>query len=209
MTSTSRKWIYSTPIVEGVLDREQFSMIEEPLPRLRDGQALARVILINIHCGTRARMVLGTTKPGETDPANYACAEIVDSRGSSFKPGDIIACQAGWQEFQVVSSAHSAIGYAPATEQTKALNRTNSQWNYVFRPSLAAKWSADILMDVFGTSGMTAYFGVHECGPIGPGDEVLVAAASGSTGSLVAQLCQKRGGQRGRTSGWQGSLHLD
>ena len=48
-------------------------------------------------------------------------------------------------------------------------------------------------MDVFGTSGMTAYFGLRECGPLMPRDRVLVAGASGAVGSIAAQLAKKAG----------------
>jgi len=49
------------------------------------------------------------------------------------------------------------------------------------------------LMEMFGTSGMTAYFGMRECGPLMPRDCVAVAAATGSVGSIVAQLAKIAG----------------
>ena len=93
----------------------------------------------------------------------------------------------------MISSLDPAIGYGPVTPATKALNHTNCQWTYVFRPQMAQAWPADVLMDVFGTSGMTAYFGMRQCGPIAPGDQVLTAAATGSVGSLAAQLAKIAG----------------
>src|SRR6266404_829251 len=35
---------------------------------------------------------------------------------------------------------------------------------------------------------MTAYFGMRECGPLMPRDSVAVAGATGSVGSIAAQL---------------------
>jgi hypothetical protein len=191
---TYRKWIFARPVVDNALGPENFELRELPLPELEDGQALARVKLINIHAGTRARMAAGMTQLGETDVSNYACAEVVKSRDPAFKEGDVIACQAGWQEYQVISSQDGpGGGYPPPSELVKAVNGTNSQWCYVFRPAMVKMWPPEVLMDVFGTSGMTAYFGIREAGPLMPRDRVLVAGASGSVGSMAAQLAKISG----------------
>lgn len=118
---------------------------------------------------------------------------MIKTRDPAFNEGDLIACQAGWQEFQYIRSTDPAIGYGPVSPETKALNQTNSQWTYVFRPQIAARWSPEILLSVFGTSGMTAYFGMRECGPLSSEDAVLVAATSGSVGSIAAQLAKAAG----------------
>lgn len=193
MRTKYRQWIFAKPMVDDALGLEQFALRELPLPELEDGQALVRVKLLNIHSGTRWRMASGMTRIGATDPSNYACAEVVQSRDSTFKEGDVIACQAGWQEYQIVSSNDVSVGYGPANELVKALNGTNSQWNYVFRPALVKMWPPEVLMEMFGTSGMTAYFGMRECGPLMPKDSVAVAAATGSVGSIVAQLAKIAG----------------
>jgi hypothetical protein len=116
-------------------------------------------------------MALGMTALGDTEHSNYACAEVVLSRDAAFEEGDVIACQAGWQDYQIISSADAAIGYPPASELT---------------PS-------EVLMEMFGTSGMTAYFGMRQCGPIMPSDAVLVAGATGSVGSIAARLARVAG----------------
>jgi NADPH-dependent curcumin reductase CurA len=75
----------------------------------------------------------------------------------------------------------------------KELNGTNSAWAYVFRPVMTRMYEPDVLMDIFGTSGITAYFGMRECGPLTPGDKVAVAATTGSVGAIFAQLAKERG----------------
>src|SRR3978361_1355905 len=117
-------------MVKHVLGPEQFELREVAIPELQQGEALVRVKLLNIHSGTRARMANGMTRLGDTDRSNYACAEVIQSRDKTFKEGDIIACQAGWQDFQIVSSADASVGYGPPGELVKALNGSNSQWNY-------------------------------------------------------------------------------
>jgi NADPH-dependent curcumin reductase len=109
--SYRRRWIYAKGMVENALGVEQFELREQPMPELKDGQALVRVKLINVHSSTRLRMALGMTALGDTEYSNYACAEVVQSRDATFKEGDVIACQAGWQDYQIISSADAAIGY--------------------------------------------------------------------------------------------------
>ena len=193
MPARYRQWIFARPMVNDVLGPEQFELREGPIPELKQGQALVRVKLLNIHSGTRARMANGMTKLGDTDRSNYACAEVVQSRDQTFREGDVIACQAGWQDYQVVSSEDASVGYGPASELVKALNGTNSQWNYVFRPAMVKMWPPEVLMEMFGTSGMTAYFGMRECGPLMPRDCVAVAGTTGSVGSIAAQLARIAG----------------
>ncbi|MEA2894545.1 MAG: hypothetical protein QOJ84_160, partial [Bradyrhizobium sp.] len=188
-----RQWIFAHPMVNDVLGLEQFELREVPIPELTPGQALVRVKLLNIHSGTRARMANGMTRLGDTDRSNYACAEVMQSRDPTFKEGDVIACQAGWQDFQIVSSGDASVGYGPPSELLKALNGTNSQWNYVFRPAMVKMWPPEVLMEMFGTSGMTAYFGMRECGPLMPKDCVAVAGTTGSVGSIAAQLARIAG----------------
>jgi NADPH-dependent curcumin reductase CurA len=193
MQTTHRQWIFATPLVHDKVHPEQFELRSVPIPELEHGQALVRVKLINIHSNTRLRMSRGMILLGSTDPACYACAEVVTSRDPAFREGDIIACQSGWQDYQIISSADPAIGYGPASELTKSLNGTNSQWTYAFRPAMVKMWPPEVLMEMFGTSGMTAYFGMRECGPLMAGDAVAVAGASGSVGSIAAQLAKKAG----------------
>jgi NADPH-dependent curcumin reductase CurA len=193
MPKSYRQWIYAKPMVDDRLGVEQFEMREHIIPDLKSGEALVRIKLVNVHSNTRTRMALGVTALGDTERSNYACGEVVRSRDAAFKEGNVIACQAGWQDYQVLSSADAAIGYPPASEMTKALNHTNSQWTYVFRPEIVRMWSSEVLMEMFGTSGMTAYFGMRQCGPITPSDAVLVAGATGSVGSIAAQLARIAG----------------
>jgi len=187
-----RQWVYAHPMRDSVLEPPLFELRELPVPALEAGQALVRVKLINVHAATRQRLASGATPLGGTVRSNYACAEVIRSRDPAFREGEVIACQAGWQDLQVISSSEPAVGYAVPSEAVKALNRTQSQWCYAFRPELAGKWPAAVLMDVFGTSGMTAYFGMRECGPLRPGEQVAVAV-TGSVGSLVAQLARHAG----------------
>ena len=193
MPRTTRQWIYGKAVENDTLGPESFELREVALPALKAGELLVRVRLINIHSHTRMRMSKQQLKLGETERGSYACAEVLESRAAHFAAGDIIACQAGWQEYQVIGTEVGAMNHGSATELVKALHHTGSPWTYGFRPALAKAWNAETLMSVFGTSGMTAYFGLRECGPLMPRDRVLVAAATGAVGSIAAQLAKAAG----------------
>jgi NADPH-dependent curcumin reductase CurA len=49
------------------------------------------------------------------------------------------------------------------------------------------------LMSVFGIAGLTAYFGLLECGKPKAGETVVVSAAAGSVGSIVGQIAKIKG----------------
>src|SRR3979409_1224996 len=129
MPTKLRQWIFVRPMVNDLLGLEQFELREVPIPELQQGQALVRVKLVNIHSGTRARMANGMTRPGDTDRSNYACAEVMQSRDPTFKEGDVVACQAGWQDYQIVSSEDGSVGYGPARQRAKPLNGPDTNWN--------------------------------------------------------------------------------
>ena len=166
-------------------------LTEQPLPALAEGQALVRTRLINLH--SRTRLKLAKMAVGETDLANYGLAEIVASRDPLLPEGSSVHWQLGWQDWQVISRDEKPIGYAPPTPAVRALNQTHAPMNYVLRPEIAQGWPSDAVMHVFGTSGTTALLGLRRCGPISAGENVLVAAASGSVGSLAAQIAKAKG----------------
>lgn len=188
-----RQWVVKEGVAGGVLREQNFEQRVVPMPHMQEGEALARIKLINVHAATRMRIARGLIPEGATDPNNYACAQIVRSRDPAFAVGDVIACQAGWQEYQIVRSSDPPVGFNEPCELVQALNRTRSPWTYVFRPALVRMYPPEVLMEIFGTSGMTAWFGMQQYGPLMPRDTVAVAATTGSVGSIVAQLAKAAG----------------
>jgi NADPH-dependent curcumin reductase len=190
---TFRQWIIARPLENESLTASHFKQRILPMQALQDGEALVRIKLVNVHAATRLRIAKGHVPVGQTDPENYACGQIVASKDPTFAVGDTVACQAGWQEYQVIRSADGPVGFARPHESVVFLNRTQSPWTYVFRPELVRSWSPSVLLEIFGTSGMTAWFGLRQCGPLMPNDAVAVAAVTGSVGSIVAQLAKAAG----------------
>ena len=82
---------------------------------------------------------------------------VVESCAKGFAPGDIVETSLGWQDRGVV----------------------NAQLARKVDVSLAPVSTA---LGVLGMPGLTAYFGLLEVGRAGPGDVVVVSAASGAVG---------------------------
>ncbi|PYE23116.1 hypothetical protein C7410_10811 [Paraburkholderia silvatlantica] len=191
--ATFDRWVVGACVQHDALRVSDFVRESLPMPAVPTGAALVRIRLLNIHSATRQRIVRGTVAAGQTESRNYACGEVVASRDTAFAVGVLIACQAGWQQYQLVSSQDLPVGFSEANELVRVVNRTRSPWMYVFRPEMVRMWTPDVLLDVFGTSGMVAYFGLRENGPVTPRDTIAVGAASGSVGSLIAQLAKASG----------------
>jgi len=99
--------------------------------------------------------------------AGGALAEVVEANGSDLKPGDLVFADTGWQEYAVL----------PAKRLAK----------------LPALEPMTHLLSVYGVAGLTAYFGLLECGRPKAGETVVVSAAAGSVGSIVGQIAKLKG----------------
>ncbi|HEY2482603.1 MAG TPA: NADP-dependent oxidoreductase, partial [Caulobacteraceae bacterium] len=99
--------------------------------------------------------------------AGGALAEVVESRATHLTPGDLVFADTGWQEWAAVP-ARGLI----------ALPRVEPLTH---------------LLSVFGVAGLTAYFGLIECGRPKAGETVVVSAAAGSVGSIVGQIAKIKG----------------
>ena len=193
---TVKKWILTKNVGDdNKLTADHFKLIEEPMPQIKKGEALVKVLLCNIHANTRNLMKKGgSTKVGETDKTNYSIAQVIQSMDKTFKEGDTITCAGGWNTYQTTSSDLSredvGAGHGAPREfaLVEELNGSNSRTAYVFRPVMLKQYTPDVLMDVFGTSGLTAYYGVREVGPIMPRDRVAVSGTTGSVGAMAAQI---------------------
>jgi NADPH-dependent curcumin reductase CurA len=96
-----------------------------------------------------------------------ALAEVVESRDPAFAPGDIVHAETGWQDYAAL----------PGAGLTK----------------VAAIEPLTHLLNVYGVAGLTAYFGLLECGQPKAGETVVVSAAAGAVGSLVGQIARIKG----------------
>jgi hypothetical protein len=148
---------------------ENFRMETLPIPEPAEGQAVLRTIFLSLDPYMRGRMNDGPSyaapvQIGEPITAR-AVSEVVESKSPAVKAGDIVLCDAGWQEYFV-------------TEGSKVQK---------LDPSAAPVSTA---LGVLGMPGLTAYTGLLNIGQPKAGETVVVGAAAGAVGAVVGQLAK-------------------
>ncbi|MGA2951873.1 MAG: NADP-dependent oxidoreductase [Caulobacteraceae bacterium] len=155
---------------QGRLEPSHFSLQEGERPLPEDGQVLVKALYVSLDAANRAWMQGATyrsaLKAGDV-MAGGALAEVVESRAPGLAPGDLVFADTGWQEWAAVS----ARGLSPLPRLEPLTH----------------------LLSVFGVAGLTAYFGLLECGRPKAGETVVVSAAAGSVGTLVGQIAKIKG----------------
>ncbi|NBU27176.1 MAG: NADP-dependent oxidoreductase, partial [Caulobacteraceae bacterium] len=114
--------------------------------------------------------------------AGGALAEVVESRAGHLNPGDLVFADTGWQEFAVVKAS----GLSPIPRMEPLTH----------------------LLSVYGVAGLTAYFGLLECGQPKADETVVVSAAAGSVGSIVGQIARIKGCRTVAIAGGQAKCDL-
>ncbi len=160
----------SRPRGEPTLDN--FRLVEAQVAEPGPQQVLLRTVYLSLDPYMRGRMNAGDSyaKPvevGQVMEGRSVC-EVVKSNVPSYKTGDIVLAETGWQTFslsdgtqlQKVDAALGPISYA---------------------------------LGVLGMPGLTAYTGLLNIGKPQAGETLVVAAASGAVGSLVGQIAKIKG----------------
>jgi NADPH-dependent curcumin reductase CurA len=152
------------------LAREHFRLIETPAPAPGEGEVLLRTRYISLDAANRAWMQGATYRSALESGqvmAGGALAEVAASNVDHLKPGDLVFADTGWQDYAVLPGKRLA--------------------------KLPVMEPMTHLMSVYGIAGLTAYFGLLECGQPKAGDTVVVSAAAGSVGSVVGQIARIKG----------------
>src|SRR6516225_8224534 len=133
----------------GRLGPEHFKLTDAVIPEPKDGEALLRVRYVSLDAANRAWMHGATYRSAieaNSVMAGGAIAEVVASKSSELKPGDIVFGDTGWQDYAAVPAKH-------LTKMPKIEPMTH-------------------LLSVYGVAGLTAYFGLLDVGKPKPGETV-------------------------------------
>ncbi len=157
----------------GLPDESCFELVEEPLDALAPDLVRVRVESISIDPAMRAWIdeenYLAPLALGET-MRGLAVGRVVESHSDRLSPGDWVQGPLGVQTFTDISSFN--------------LKRIDPD----------EKVSPSAWVGALGlTAGMTAYFGLLECGPFEPGETVVMSAAAGAVGSIAGQIARIKG----------------
>jgi hypothetical protein len=172
--TTNRQWLLASR-PQGEPSADNFRLVEQPVPELRDGQVLVRHHYLSLDPYMRGRMNEGKSyaapQPLGEVMIGGTAGEVVASRHPAYAPGDRVVGMGGWQEYAVVDAG-----------QRGALHKVDTS-----RIPLSAYLGA------VGMPGVTAWYGLTQIIDPKAGETVVVSAASGAVGSVVGQLAKARG----------------
>src|SRR5215216_6837981 len=102
MSDTINRQILLVEKPTGKLGPEHFKMIDGAVPAPKDGEALVRSRYISLDAANRAWMHGATYRAAveaNTVMAGGGIAEVVSSKSSDLKAGDIVYGETGWQDY--------------------------------------------------------------------------------------------------------------
>lgn len=167
---TANRQIVLADLPKGKLEPTHFRQAEGTVGSPGEGEVLLKVRYVSLDAANRAWMQGATYRSalqaGDV-MAGGALAEVVESKADNLKVGDLVFADTGWQEYAVLPAKH--LVKLPHVEPLTHL------------------------ISVYGVAGLTAYFGLLECGLPKAGETVVVSAAAGSVGLFVGQIAKIKG----------------
>jgi NADPH-dependent curcumin reductase len=173
MTEMNRRWVLAAR-PQGALKDSDFRRDDQPIPQPGEGEFLVRQTHLSFDPTQRGWISMDTYLPAVPIGAVVRAGgvgQVVQSNNPNFKVGQLVQGGFGWQDYFLTKGMTEFMPVAP-----------------VF-PGI----SPEHALGVFGTTGLTAYFGLNEIGKPKAGDVVLVSGAAGATGSVVIQLAKAMG----------------
>ena len=147
--------------------------VEAPAPG--DGEVLCRTLAITIGAGQRAGLQGSASYAGAPRAGivmgGSAVARVEASNDDSVPVGGLVVCPAGWQDYSVHEASKVRVVDEGGDDAGDPAHH----------------------LGVYGTNGLTAYFGLFDVGEPKEGQTVLVSAAAGSVGHLVGQMAKIAG----------------
>lgn len=174
MTKVNKQWCLKRR-PEGELTTDDFAWKEEPVTELSDGEVLVRHLYLSLDPTNRLwtnedDSYLPAVKIGEVMRGG-GIGVVEESRHDKYKPGCFVNGAIGWQSYMIVPGNSPLISPLDVAEGV---------------PLTAYH-------GLFGSIGMTAYFGLMDIGQPKAGETLVVSAAAGAVGSLVGQIGKKEG----------------
>jgi len=175
MSDSNKQWLLKTRPT-GMVTVDNFEMVATPLPSpdFASGQVLIKNLMLGFDPAMRGwiedvRSYLPPVAIGEPMRAS-GVGQIIASENEDLPVGTLVQGLLDWQEYSIGDPA-GPVPPRPLPDGTP--------------PSMA--------LSVFGTTTLTAYFGLLDIGQPQQGDTVLVSGAAGATGSVVAQIAKLKG----------------
>ncbi len=170
MTTNKQVRLASRP--SGWVTADNFTLTEEAVPEVGQGQLLVRNLFMSVDPYMRGRMnkaksYVPSFQVGEVLQAGVV-GEVIASSIKDYAEGDFVTGMLGWENY----SLSDGTGLHKVPQGPAPLSYH---------------------LGILGMPGMTAYVGLHTIGKAQPGETVFVSAASGAVGSVVGQLAKLHG----------------
>jgi NADPH:quinone reductase len=157
---------------EGMPTKENFQIIEGPVPEPKMGEVLVRTLYLSVDPYMRGRM---SDRKSYVPPyplneviTGGVIGEVIQSKASDLDEGDIVIGNLGWKTVQAVDST-----------RLRKIDRTVA-------PITTS-------LGILGMPGLTAYFGLLDIGQPKQGETVVVSGAAGAVGMTVGQIAKIKG----------------
>jgi NADPH-dependent curcumin reductase CurA len=159
---------------QGLVDQADTELVSSPAPEPEEGEALVRITYVGVDAAARTwlddqRGYLPPVQLGEVIRA-AGIGEVVATRCDAYAVGDVVTMLSGFQDYTIV---RDDLFCTPVTGM-----------EVVDHPAV---------MSLYGPTGATAYFGMHDIGRPREGETVVVSAAAGATGSVAGQIAKIAG----------------
>ena len=153
----------------GAVAETCFARDDVPAPSPGPGEILVEVKWLSIDPTIRGWMAYDTYLPAIEIGApirSGGLGTVIESNNDAYPVGTTVFGMTGWQQYAVLKGGVRVVpdGIPP-----------------------------EAALSVFGTTGLTAYFGLLEIGRPVEGETVLVSGAAGATGSVVGQIAKIKG----------------
>ncbi|KAM9904246.1 hypothetical protein OXX79_002876 [Metschnikowia pulcherrima] len=151
-----------------------FKLVSRPLEELKPGEILIKTIYLSndptqrawIQKGLKAdRMYVEPVSQGEV-MRSVGLGQVLASKSKSFSAGNIVNTSLKWADYCVIPDSA------------------------VFNKVVDLDVPLPMYLDVLGTTGLTAYFGLLQVAKLTKNDTIVISAASGATGSMCVQIAK-------------------
>lgn len=171
MSSTRSKEVRLASRPVGMPTAANFTVVTAEVPPLNDGEVLVRNLFMSVDPYMRGRMNEGKSyvpcfELGKAMDGG-AVGEVIDSRASALKPGQIVVSSRGWREFFIAQPTE----LHAVSEDIQPLS---------------------LYLGTLGMTGMTAWAGLRLV-DVKAGDVIFISGAAGAVGNVAGQLAKLQG----------------
>lgn len=156
----------------GIPSAENFTLAQNTLPELQDGEVLVKNLWMSVDPYMRGRMMdrASYIAPFQIGKAleGGAIGEVIESKNSELPVGTKVNSMQGWRSHYISNgNGLTALPVTPLPDQS--------------------------FLGIMGMPGMTAWTGLFRIANLKPTDTVFISAASGAVGSVACQIAKMHG----------------